>query len=191
MKTSSIAAVALKVLSVYLVLQFLAFLPALVTIAKLKSSEDSVEDGSFNLSLIVYAITAVAYLAVAMVLFCKAPKIGLHFAGRPDEDLLLSNPLSDEVLALAFRCLGVYALITWAPSLLESLSKAVITVVRSPEPVSWIYTFFWMNLVTPFTGCVIGLLLVFRTETILRIGSLSRARPDDDKCRKEAAKGTL
>lgn len=181
MKTSSIASVALKVLAVYLVLQFLAFLPSVLTIANLRSSERSVMDSSLNLSLIVYAITAVFYLVFAMLLFRKAHKIGPLFANDPDEELSLSGALSAGVLALTFRCLGAYALITWLPPLVLSISRAVITIVRSPEPVPWEYTFFWMQVVTPLTGCVVGILLLLRTEAIIRLGKFSRERPEDEE----------
>lgn len=169
----------LKVLSVYLLIQFLVFLPSILTIAELDQQRRSVMDSSFSPAVAVYSITAVAYLVVAMVLFFKARKIGLLFAEHPDEELCLTGVVSDDVLALFFRCLGVYALVTWVPSLVQSFSKAVITIVRSPEPVPWVYTFFWMQIVTPLTGCVLGLLLLLRTQAIIRLSNTSRERPGD------------
>jgi len=181
MKIGNVAEIGLKVLSIYLVMGFLAFLPVAVGLIKMDNQmrQTHGEEPSFARSVIApgvlaVEITAVAYLAFALILFFKARKIGQFFVNQPEEEVSLAGPVSSDVLALAFRCLGVYALISWVPPLVQNLAKSIVTASQYPNQVPLLYAFSWITLVTSVIGSLIGLLLVLRTNVVIRLANFSR-----------------
>lgn len=175
MKTESVATIALKVLAVYVVLSLLAFLPSALALvqmwnqARALPQQHSASSPSLLPSVIASAITVLAYGMLAIVLFFKTHRISRYVTAGAEEEFTLSGPRSREVLTLAFRCLGIYALVTWLPQLAQSITKAMITIAQSPEPVPWLYRFLWVSLVTPLVGSLVGVLLLFRPEAIVRL----------------------
>jgi len=182
MKSRNVAEIALKMLSVYLVLSFLEFLPsgfmliqADSQIRRTQGENPSLAHSLMSPGVFAVEIMSVAFLTFALILFVKARNIGRFFVADPEEAVSLNGPISSDVLAMAFRCLGVYALVTWVPVLAQSLAKAIVTASQYPDPVPWLYTFSWITIIPPVIGSLIGLLLVLRTNVVIRLAKLSRA----------------
>lgn len=185
MKTSHVAAIALKVLSVYVVMSLLAFLSASLALVRVDSqmrrthADNPALAQSLSPLVIVIVVTVLAYAIVAAVLFFKARSLGRRFTVDPEEEVSLAGPVSRDVLALAFRCLGLYALVTWVPQLTQLLTNTILAIARAPDPVPWMYHFTWISLVTPLTGSLVGLLLLWRTHWFTRLTDNSRQRSSE------------
>ena len=172
MKTRELVAVALRLLALYLFFLFLFDLPQ--SLQAMLSVSPSVMDDSwmalpvsaFHLSVMVFA-----YIPFSALLFVKADKVSRLFVKDSGKEAEVSGKVSDDMQILVFRCFGVYALILWAPTLVQALFQAVIYE-------TWLFGHAllpqrayenWSNLVSPAVGVSIGAWLVFSKRGIARL----------------------
>jgi len=182
MKTQDIAAVALKILGVYVFLQFVAMLPTgfgLLQVSKSFREVGATDSGGIRQYAILagcFLVTAAVYLALALFAFLRANRLAKLFVPSPEDQVSLSGPVSDPLLTMSFQCLGVYALVTWAPSLVQTIIRCTIYGTLFDPHIPFLRRFYdnWSNLISPSVGVMAGLLLIFRAKGLLRLIRLSR-----------------
>lgn len=190
MKTREVIAICLKLMAVYVVFQFLMMLPAAIGMfqagSRMPSSARADDFGArfFLWFAVYYAVLSVAYLGFACALFFGASRLSRLFVADPDEQVTLSGQVSNPLLTAAFQCMGVYALATWVPNLVHSLVRCVIYGTWSEPQTPFLRRFYdnWSGLISPATGVMIGLLLLFRAKGLMRLIRLSRpmSRPEPE-----------
>jgi len=182
MKSRVLAAMVLKILAVYLFFQFLTVLPAgLDLFQMIHPSLDNrgVETSAvrfYALMTGLFLVVAIAYLAISVVVFRGANRLARLFISDPEDTVALDGPVSDGFLTGAFQCLGVYALISWMPDLFQTGIQCAIYGTWTDPQTPFLLRFYdgWSNLISPFLGVVIGMLLIFRPKGLLRLILLSR-----------------
>lgn len=190
MKIREFIAISLKLMAVYVIFQFLMMLPAAIGMfqagSRMPSSTGAGDSGlRFFLWLAVYyAVLTVAYLGFACTLFFGASRLSRLFVADPDEQVTLSGQVSNPLLTAAFQCMGVYALTTWVPNLAQSLVRCVIYGTWNDPQTPFLRRFYddWSGLISPATGVLIGLLLLFNAKGLMRLIRLSRpmSRPEPE-----------
>jgi hypothetical protein len=183
MRIREVVAIGLKLMAVYVVFQFVMMLPAAIGMyqagSRMPTSGGAADfGGRLFLWLAVYcAVLSVAYLGFACILFLAAGKLSLWFVTDPDDQVTLSGQVSTPLLTAAFQCMGVYALVTWAPSLIQTLIRTIVYGTWYADQVPFLKRFYdnWSVLISPTMGCIIGLLLIFRAKGLLRL--IQRSRP--------------
>jgi len=180
MKTRDFAEMVIKILAVYVLFVFLTSLPA--NLASLQmwmelGKRDATEGSAINSLFppLALGIMPVAYLVFAAVLFFGARKLSCVFVRNPEDQVSFAGPVSNDVLTLAFRCLGVYAVVTWAPPFLEMLTRTIIYSHWQTEDAAFVRRFYdnWSVLISSTTGTLLGILLIFNAKGFLRLIRLS------------------
>jgi hypothetical protein len=125
---------------------------------------------------IYYVVLSVAYVGFASVLFLGAARLSRRIVPDPDDDTTLSGQVSLPFHTAAFQCMGIYALSTWFPHLMQSLVRCVIYGTWTDPETPFVRRFYdnWSGLVSPVMGVIVGLLLVFRAKGLVRLIQLAR-----------------
>jgi hypothetical protein len=189
MKTREFAEIVLKILAVYVLFVFLTALPANLASAQMWMEFGKRDDMAGSAIASPFAALAVgiiplAYLAFAAVLFFGARKLAGLFVRNSEDQVSFAGPVSNDLLAFAFRCLGVYALVTWAPPFLEVLTRTIIYNRLQAEDATFLRRFYdiWSLLISSSTGTLLGILLLFTPKGLLRLIRYSHpaARKEND-----------
>lgn len=170
----------LKILALYLFIQFVSVLPTLI--GSLQMFIPLIKEDPWSrptLVVLCFGTVIVLYLGAAFWLFRRAGRLSRHFVDSPEDQVFLSGDVSKDLLKLAFQCLGVYAIITWVPQLLQHLCRCAIYSsweVDKDNQLPLLERFYnsWSILIAPTIGTVLGLLLIFRAKGLLRLIQLSR-----------------
>jgi hypothetical protein len=182
MKTRDLAAVGLKILAVYIFFQFLMMLPTGLGMFQMSHSlrdsggTDSTSMRQYALMAGWFLVVAIAYLALSVGAFLGASRLARFFVSDPDDSVTLAGPASDGFLTAAFQCLGVYAIITWAPDLIQTVVRCTIYGTWTDPQIPFLRRFYdnGSGLISPSVGVVIGLLLIFRARGLFRLIRLAR-----------------
>jgi hypothetical protein len=179
MNTQKLTAVLLKMLSIYVLFQFIAMLPSIISIQKMSGLVPGIGDHSnpYNAMMISLTVMALLYLALGCSLLFGADKIAKFFVKDSNEEFSISGKVSDPFTALAFQCLGIYAFITWCPNLVYMLCKTIAyNQWMVPEmPLSRRFYDNWSTLITPALGTLFGIFLILRPGGVLQL--IKRSRP--------------
>ncbi|MCC6145141.1 MAG: hypothetical protein IT368_15145 [Candidatus Hydrogenedentes bacterium] len=174
--------IALKILGVYVFLQFLMMLPTGLGVFQMSNAmgdSEGTEAGhvrQFALMAEWFLIVAAVYLTLAVGTFVGAHRLARFFVADPEDRVTLGGPVSDQLLAVAFQCLGVYALVTWTPGLVQTIVRCTIYGTWVDPQTPFLRRFYdnGSGLVSPSVGVVMGLLLIFRGKGLLRLIRLAR-----------------
>ncbi len=182
MKTRDAAAIGLKILAVYVFFQFLMMLPT--GLGMFQMSNSFCESGGTETSWIRqyavmagwFLVVAIANLALSACAFLGANRLARFFVSDPKDTVSLAGPVSDGFLTAAFQCLGVYALATWTPNLVQTVIRCTIYGTWTDPQTPFLRRFYdgWSGLVSPCVGVVIGLLLILRARGLVRLIRLAR-----------------
>lgn len=182
MKTQEVASIAMKILAVYVFLQFLTMLPT--GLGMFQMSHSLRENGGteaepmrqFAMMAALFLFVAIIYLILALAAFLGAHRFARFFVSDPEDHVTLGGPVSDHLLTAAFQCLGVYALVSWTPTLVQTIIRCVIYGTWTVPQTPFLRRFYdnWADLISPSVGVVIGLLLIFRSRGLLRLIRLAR-----------------
>jgi hypothetical protein len=183
MNVRATATVILKVLGIYIFLQFLTVLPMALTLIRVNTNmllgQPDYEMSRMSIFTpmgLYIAFMSVFYLGSAWVFIFRAKSLSRFFAEDLPEECNLASAGSDPVLTLAFQCLGLYAIVTWAPQFVQTLVRTLNYGAWS-DPQTPFSMRFYQNgsvLISPIVGTVIGLLLLFKGRGLLRLIKLSR-----------------
>ena len=181
MKTREFAEIVIKILAVYVLFAFLTSIPAIISVwevcARMERSDGMAGLGSSLTVLAVAAgMTPFAYLVFAGVLFFGARKLSCLFIRNSEDQVSFAGPVSNDVLTFAFRCLGVYAVVTWGPDFIQALTRVIIYSRVQAEDAVFLRRFndsSWSTLISPTLGTLLGFLLIFKAQGILRLICLS------------------
>lgn len=180
MKTRALVTILLKLMAFYVFMQFLLMLPSSFQclLASRKASVSGVESPIAALSSYFSFLSALSllYLVFSLGLFFAAQRMSRLIVGDCDEDVILSGTRPDEAQTWVFRCLGVYALTTWCPNLVQTLCRTIIYGTWQLDEVPFVERFYdnWSILIGPAVGVVLGLLLIFKAKGLMRLIQLSR-----------------
>lgn len=183
MNPREFATIALKILAVYLFLEFLALLPTGLGILQIYDSFDGADSlgidaqSGYGWMLAWTLIGLCLYLAVAVGLFTGASRIARWFVDRPDGPVPVPDTVPDVWLAAAFPCLGIYALITWLPDLVQLLVRCTLYGTWQSPQIPFLQRFYdnGSMLISPSIGVLLGLVLLFRAKGLLKL--IQWARP--------------
>jgi hypothetical protein len=182
MKMKDAATMGLKLLAIYAFFQFLAVLPAALGMLQMASSfsDSVVADNSvtkqYTLMASGYLGGAIVYLVLSVSVFLGANRLARFFVAEQEDSGVMASALPEGILSVAFQCFGVYALITWAPNLIQTIARCTIYGTWSDPQVPFMRRFYdsWSTVVSPSVGVAIGLLLIFKAKGLLRLLSLVR-----------------
>jgi len=182
MNSRAFAAITLKVLGVYVFLQFLGMLPTALSLFTMDYRMGTGAGGATTfadgllLASVYLGVTSLVYLAFACILFFGAGRLSRLFVETPETDISLSGPVSAEVLTLAFRCLGVYAVVTWFPPLVQMICKCCVDGTWTAPQIPFLRRFYsnWSFLISPTVGSLVGILLIFKAKGLVRLIQLAR-----------------
>jgi hypothetical protein len=182
MKIRDVAVIALKILGVYVFLQFLTMLPTGLGVFQMSNAlgeSDGSEAGHMRQFVLMaewFLLVAVVYLTLAIGTFVGARRLARFFVPDAEDRVTMAGPVSEQLLAVAFQCLGVYALVTWTPSLVQTIVRCTIYGTWVDPQTPFLRRFYdnGSGLVSPSVGVVIGLLLIFRAKGLLRLIRLAR-----------------
>lgn len=181
MNTKSVALICLKVLAIYLFIQFIALLPASLSMLKMGSAYGA--DGScetrmiFAPIVICFLAMPALYLAAGLYMLLRTEKIACYLVRDTVDEIHVSGKISDSVMTLAFQCLGIYALITWLPDFVQTLCRTILHdswTMPLSKPLAQRFYENWSTLITPTIGTILGLLLLFKVSGLVRLIKLSR-----------------
>ena len=182
MKTRDVAAVGLKILAVYVFFQFLMMLPSGLRMFQMSNTFRDIE-GTETAGTREYAVMAgwfvvvgIAYLTVSVSAFLGADRLARFFVSDSQDSVTLAGPVSDHFRTAAFQCLGVYALITWTPSLVQTIVRCTIYGTWSDPQSPFLLRLYdgWSALISPLVGALVGLLLIFRARGLVSLTRLAR-----------------
>lgn len=182
MKTREVVAVILRLIALYLIFQFLVSLPAsLSAMVRFAGESSSVMEGGMRKYLLVmlvvqFLVMLATYVPLAVALLLNAEKLSRMFVKEDNDEVEISGEVSDNVQACAFRCVGIYAVIVWAPCLIQALIQ---NAVYGDECVPFMWRFFddWIELISPAIGVLVGVWLVLKAPVLVRFVQRVRAKP--------------
>ncbi len=190
MNTRAIVTVILKILGIYVFLQFLNVLPMVISLLQVNTDillghpDPMASRMGISTPMGFYlALMSVIYLGSASMLMFKSRYLaGLFTYGLPDEGHV-SGIGSDHVLTLSFQCIGLYAVVTWLPQFLQTLCRTLIyrTWTDPQVPLSMRFYENWSVLIGPLMGTLIGILLIFKLAGLLRLIKLARPMALENK----------
>lgn len=119
MKARNLVTIILKLMGLYVFMQFFLMLPSslrglLATRSASFNAMDGLTSGFESVFVFLFWLSFI-YLAFYVSLFFAAQKLSRFFVERQEEEVTLSGGVSDGMQTWPFRCFGVYALITWGP----------------------------------------------------------------------------
>ncbi len=176
MKTHTLATILLKALGVYLFLQFLAFIPAWLSLIQmaLQFQAEQQEDTKSILTfwgIGITLLTSIIYLCLSWFLLFRTKSLFRFFVQELPEEGDLSLAESESFQNLAFQCLGLYAIVSWAPPFGQRLVYALIHTLwpkyQTPFPMRFSQN--WLPLIAPLLGLAIGLALLFNGRALIRL----------------------
>ncbi len=112
MNKRTITVIALRLLAIYIALQFIAQLPTTISYLQMLPHMQEMEmDGAtkqINISLptICFFAVSLLYIVLACFLFFGANRISKMLVKESESKLTISGKVSDQVSTLAFQCLG-------------------------------------------------------------------------------------
>jgi len=176
MKNYAIATILLKALGVYLLLRFLSFIPVWFSLIQMGLQFlPGHNEGSGSISTFlgtgIVLLTSILYLCLSWFLLFRTKSLARFFVRDLPEESTLSVITSESFQTFAFQCLGVYAIVNWAPPFVQSLVLALIHTLW-PEysiPLPTIFSQSWIPLIAPLLGMTIGLLLLFKGQGLIRL----------------------
>jgi len=180
MKARRLVTVLLKLMGLYVFMQFLLMLPSTIGgLMTMRSMSASTSDGigpALATLFVRLLCVSLVWLAFSVGLFVAAPRLSRFFVEDQDEEVSLSGDVSDGIQAWSFRCFGLYALITWCPGLVQTLCRTIVYGTWESAPVSLRLRFYehWSLLISPAAGVILGLLLLFKAKGLVRLIQLSR-----------------
>ena len=180
MKTREFAEIVIKILAVYVLFVFLTSIPVTMSMlemcARMGRGDVMAGPGS-NLTFLTVAVGMMpfAYLVFAGVLFWGARKLSCLFVQNSEGQISFSGPVSNDVLTFAFRCLGVYAVVTWGPDFIQKLTRIIIYSRLQTENTVFLRRFYdsESTLISSTLGTLLGLFLIFKATGLLRLIRLS------------------
>lgn len=181
MKARNLVTILLKLMAFYVFMQFLLMLPSsLQGVMAVRHAAAIYSTGGSEsvLSSVFWFLfmTSIIYLVFSVGLFLQAQRLSCLFAGNDDEATIPSGVWPEHLQAWAFRCFGIYALVTWGPKLVETLFRTIIYGSWQLDQVPFLQRVYenWSVLISPLAGVVFGLLLIFRANGLVRLIQLSR-----------------
>jgi hypothetical protein len=183
MKAQDLAVIALKLLGLYLLIQFVVSLPMLISFAQRSNSFaagdgdlGSAMTGMMNAVTVGTLLTVVSYLVAGISLLAGAGRMARFVVPNPDAQLSLSGTISDDVTRFAFRGFGLYALITWLPTFVQLVIQCAIQASQDHLPMTPLQGFYahYSSLLAPASGTVCGLFLFIRPCGLLNLLRLSQ-----------------
>jgi hypothetical protein len=181
MKASQLISIVIKLLAVYVFLQFITTFPtALSTLLSVNhfvnNNSNDMGVGSLYSPIYCAFIIALAYLPLSLILYFNAERMSKRFVNTSDEVIAISGNVSNNVEAFAVRCFGLYALVIWGPALVQDLFRTIIYGTWQDDQMPFLQRFYqnWSILISPTIGVVLGLLLIFKAKGLIRLVQLSR-----------------
>ena len=116
------------------------------------------------------------YLGSSALLIFRARNLARFFTAEVPEEANLAE--SGSVPSLAFQCIGLYSIVTWAPQFVQTLWRTLLYQSWQDPQAPFRYRFYenWSTLVGPAVGTLLGLLLLFKARGLLRLVMLSRPK---------------
>ena len=166
MNTRAITAVIIRLFAFYLIFQFLMILPQLAAIiAKAPPfAPDGIMDetGPMHAALSLIVFMLLAYASLPVLILVKADKLSRFLVKNDAKEIALPVAPASHLLACAYRCLGIYAIIIWAPGLIGTILQNFIYALH-PDNATFQELLFgiWPELISPVAGMFIGVWLAF------------------------------
>ena len=180
MNARTLVTILLKLMGLYVFMQFLLMLPSSLSgMVAARAASVSPTDALFPQSLgstflFLWRLSFV-YLVFSISLFFAASKLSRFIVENHDDEVILSGQVADGTQTWIFRCFGVYAITTWGPNLAQTLCQTMIYGTGQLDEVPFIQRFYenWSTLIGPAVGVVLGLLLIFKAQGLMRLVQLS------------------
>ena len=184
MNTRAIATAIMKLLGIYIFLQYLTVLP--MAISAIKAYMDvlmgiNTEPAMSRMSVFApmgfyILLMSALYLGSSALLMFRARNLARFFTADVPEEPSLAGAGTDSAITLGFQCLGLYAIVTWAPQFIQTLWRTLMYNSWQDTQTPFSYRFYenWSTLIGPVIGTLLGLLLLFKARGLLRLVKLSR-----------------
>ncbi|MEM7392392.1 MAG: hypothetical protein AAF492_08580 [Verrucomicrobiota bacterium] len=179
MNLRDIADLALKLLGVYVFIQFCGLIPSLAYMFQYTPT-DGYEDAAFLSQKTSTLVLVGIYLVSAFGLFAGARRLSGFFVPDSDETFSVSGEVSPPIVQVMFQGLGIWALIQWGPELVQALMQTLLYGSWSNPimPISLRFYDNWSIITGPLLGTICGLLLVFKARGVMKLIRLTG--PEDD-----------
>ncbi|NLB68247.1 MAG: hypothetical protein GX804_00960 [Lentisphaerae bacterium] len=180
MKAYKLVTVLLRLMGLYIFMQFLIALPSslggMIAVNFVPVSETGNSAPHFLTLLRFLYWMSFIRLVVSVGLFFYAPKLSHFIVRNQDDFVILPERAADGVQTWVYRLFGVYAIITWGPEIVQTLCQTIIYGTWQPDVVPFLKRFYenWSELIGPAVGVVLGLLLIFKAGGLVRLIQLSR-----------------
>lgn len=187
MKLRDIAETGVKLLGLYALLQAIAALPSIISVAQaysaslplLATGPVSPMFGESGTLFIVLISVCVLYFGITAVLLFKARLVACFLVSE-DANMIEQLDVEKEcVTVLAFQIMGLFALIIWFPEAIQSTLETILYGTWQDPQVPFLYRFYenWARLFGPIAGTILGVVLLLKVKGLVRL--LRLARPMD------------
>ena len=185
MNTRAITAVIIRLFAFYLIFLFLLTLPqwaGIIAKAPLFAPDGTMEEAELMYSAARFQMffMFLAYVPLPVLMFIKADKLSRFLVKDDAKEIALPAAPASHLLACAYRCLGIYAIITWAPGLIQTILQNFIYAMQLYDATFQGRLFaIWPELISPVAGTFIGAWLAFASKGKWPYRDLDAAPPRD------------
>ena len=186
MKYRDLAEIGVKLLGIFSAIQCLASLPTAFSMHQNYSFYQSMENdfmneaaiGAFSKIALAATSTCILYFLLSILLLMASSKIA-NWLVKSDAEIA-TNLKVESLSRFAIQLAGIYALITWLPSFAQTLVRTLIYGSWQIPQVPTLQRFYenWSVLISPAIGTILGLILLFGINGMIRLVRLARPMTD-------------
>lgn len=187
MKNRDLAETGIKLLGIFSVFQFLSILPTAISVTQSRNYYQNVTGefidemalGYFSRLTLSTNATCFFYLLMAVLFLVGSSKIAEWLVKSDSQDI--ASVSGESASRFILQLSGIYALITWFPNFAQTLVQTIIFGSWQNPQVPTLQRFYdnWSVLIAPTVGTILGIVLLFRVNGIIRLIQL--ARPMNNK----------